>query len=158
MLPILTNPNKELRKQSEPVLSNEILDPAFQNLIEEMILVLKKEKNGVGLAAPQIGIHKRIILVETKQGTSVHVNPKIISASASFVESEEGCFSVPNVFGIVRRHKKIKIKSFDREGNKQQFTVTGFESIIFQHEIDHLDGILFIDKVIRYTSSASGTI
>lgn len=158
MLPILTNPNEKLRKISEPVQGDDILDPTTQKLIEEMIETLKKEKNGVGLAAPQIGIHKRIILVETSRGTRVHINPKIISVSESMVESEEGCFSVPNVFGIVKRHKKIKIKSLDREGKKQQCTSSGFESIIFQHEIDHLDGILFIDKVIRYTSSASGTI
>lgn len=150
MLSILLHPHPLLRKISEPIRADLVFSTEIQNLLKEMKKTMKKE-NGVGLAAPQVGVCKRLILVETEKGPEAFINPKIISVSGSKTESEEGCLSVPNVFGIVERFKKIKIKALDAQGQKQQFTATGLQAIIFQHEIDHLNGILFLDKTIRFT-------
>jgi peptide deformylase len=146
MLPILINPNPILRKISEPVEAAEIPRPDFQKLIDEMTETLIRA-NGVGLAAPQVGLSKRLIIVQTKNGPTAFINPKIFSTSLSKKENEEGCLSVPGVWGIVKRHAKVKVKALNRQGEKVMIKAGGLESIIFQHEIDHLDGILFIDKV-----------
>jgi peptide deformylase len=111
------------------------------------------DADGIGVAAPQIGVLKRIIIVKTANGAEAFINPKIISSSIRRVESEEGCLSVPGVYGIVKRHASVKVKAYDKDGKKIKFKTGGLQSIIFQHEIDHLDGILFIDKVIRYTNT-----
>jgi len=147
MIDIITNPNPILRQVSEPVDSAEILRPDFQKLIDEMIEAMKDK--GVGLAAPQIGINKRLIIVQTKTGPEAFINPKIFSTSLLKHEGEEGCLSVPGVWGMVKRFKKVKVKALNRKGEKVMLTATGLESVIFQHEIDHLDGVLFIDKVER---------
>jgi peptide deformylase len=125
---------------------SEVRGEMLASLIRDMRETMKKEK-GVGLAAPQIGVNKRLILVETEQGIEVFINPKIVSSSKAMVESEEGCLSVPKVYGMVRRHKKIKLKALKEDGTPVRLTATGLPAIIFQHEIDHLDGVLFIDKV-----------
>jgi len=149
MLTILTNPNSILRNVSKPVEPAEVLRPEFQAFLDEMIETTKKD--GVGLAAPQVGINKRFIIVQTKKGLEAFINPKIFSTSIRKVESEEGCLSVPGVWGIVKRFSKIKVKALNRLGEKVMIKASGLESIIFQHEIDHLDGILFIDKVEKFT-------
>lgn len=151
ILPVLTSPNTELRKPSENLSKERILLPETQEFFESLLHTLAAEKNGVGLAAPQVGVHDRVIVVHTKEGPTIFVNPKIISEAKQKVESEEGCFSVPGVFGIVERARDVGIRALDRKGNPLRFKSFGFEAIIFQHEIDHLDGILFIDKVIRFT-------
>lgn len=151
MLTIITNPNPILRQVAEPVRPAEILRLEFQKLLDEMIETMKK--NGVGLAAPQIGVSQRAIIVKTKTGPEAFINPKIISASIRKTEGEEGCLSVPNVWGIVKRYAKVKIKALNRRGEKVLIKATGLESVIFQHEIDHLNGILFIDKIEKTTRS-----
>ncbi|MFA6131584.1 MAG: peptide deformylase [Patescibacteria group bacterium] len=153
MLTILTNPNPILRDVSKPVEPAEILRPAFQKFLDEMIETMVKD--GVGLAAPQVGVGKRFIIVQTKSGPQAFINPKIFSTSIRKVSSEEGCLSVPGVWGIVKRHSKVKVKALNRLGEKVIIKASGLESIIFQHEIDHLDGILFIDKVEKITRGAS---
>jgi len=149
MLTILTNPNPILREVSKPVDPAEILRPEFQRFLDEMIETMKE--GGVGLAAPQVGVAKRFIIVKTKTGPEAFINPKIFSASIRKINSEEGCLSVPGVWGIVKRHSKVKVKALNRRGEKVLIKASGLESIIFQHEIDHLDGILFIDKVEKIT-------
>ncbi len=151
MLQILREPNPDLRKPSEPVDLASLKDPKMQAWIDELTETMKIA-DGIGIAAPQTGVKKRVIIVQTKAGPQAFVNPKIISASLRTVESEEGCLSVPGVFGIVKRHRAVKLKAHDRHGNKVQLKAAGLEAIIFQHEIDHLDGILFIDKVHKFTS------
>lgn len=151
MFTVLTNPNKGLRVVSEAVSKEELAAKETQAFIAELVEAMRLY-DGVGIAAPQVGLAKRIIVVKTKTGPEVLVNPKIFSASLRLVESEEGCLSVPDVFGIVKRHKSVKIRALNRQGEKVQLKASGFEAIIFQHEIDHLDGILFIDKVLRYTT------
>lgn len=147
---VLTNPNTELRKKSEELSVDKINTEETNTLIQDMIETMILEK-GVGIAAPQMGIHKRIIIVDIGNGPQAIINPKIVSKSFSKVDSEEGCLSVPGVYGIVERHKKVKVKAYTQEGKKITIKTDGFPSIVLQHEIDHLNGILFIDKVTRYT-------
>jgi peptide deformylase len=110
-------------------------------------------ENGIGIAAPQIGVHKRLIIVDIGNNQpQAFFNPIITSKSFTKTESEEGCLSVPGVFGIVKRHRAVTVKAQNISGVTQTFRVDGLSAIVFQHEIDHLDGILFIDKVLRYTS------
>lgn len=151
MLTVLTHPNDRLRLASEAVAKEDLTAKKTQAFIEDLVEAMSAY-DGVGIAAPQVGVAKRIIVVKTKTGPEVFVNPKIISKSLRLIESEEGCLSVPEVFGVVKRHKSVKIRALDRQGEKIQLKASGFEAIVFQHEIDHLDGILFIDKVIRYTN------
>lgn len=142
---VLKNPNKILRQVSEPLSDAELMSDDIQKLIDDMKKTMKVEK-GVGLAAPQIGKHIRLIIVETEEGPKAFVNPKIIATSNKMVDSEEGCLSIPGVYGIVKRHKSIKLKAKDRHGNPIREKIGGFPAIIFQHEIDHLNGVLFIDR------------
>ncbi|MFC1788104.1 peptide deformylase [Patescibacteria group bacterium] len=150
-LEVLKNPNPFLREKSTPLKEDEISAPTTQDLIDSMIKTMH-ETNGIGIAAPQVGVHQRMIIVETGHGPIAFINPKITSKSLRKIESEEGCLSVPDVYGIVKRHKKIKVEALSREGKLLKLEVTGLQAVIFQHEIDHLDGILFIDKVKKYTS------
>lgn len=145
---VLKNPNKELRKKSVDVLFEEIKTSEFQKLVDDMIETMAVE-NGVGLAAPQIGIHKRLIIVEDNGKVDAYINPEITKTSLRTVSSEEGCLSVPGVFGLVKRHKHIRLQAIDRHGNKIELKAGGLTSRAFQHEIDHLDGILFIDKAYK---------
>ena len=150
-LHVLTNPNDKLREISEEVDVSVIKDDEIQELIEDMIETMHLE-NGVGIAAPQVGIHRRIIIADIGKGPVAFVNPKIVSKSLKKNKSEEGCLSVPGVFGIVKRHKKVKVKALDREGKEVIIKADHLAAIIFQHEIDHLDGILFIDKITHETN------
>lgn len=135
--PILKDIAKEVTK----------FDDRIKILSENMIETMKAE-NGVGLAAPQVGISKRVIVVDDGEDFSptVVVNPEIIEAKGEQFE-EEGCLSVPGVMGRVRRAEFIRVRGYDVKGNPLDFTAEGMAAVIFQHEIDHLNGILFIDKV-----------
>jgi peptide deformylase len=142
---ILTDPNPILRTSAADVSVKEVTTPEFQKFADEYTAFMVNS-NGVGLAANQIGISKRIIAVLEKRTVSVYVNPEIIKTSSATMESEEGCLSVPGVFGIVDRAKRIRVRALDRHGRHVEFNVAGFPATIFQHEIDHLNGILFTDK------------
>ena len=145
-MPVLTTPNDLLRQKSRGVSVEELRSDETQKLIDEMIKSMKVE-NGVGLAAPQVGVHQRIIIAETKQGPKAFINPEITKSSHRKIKSEEGCLSIPGVVGIVQRNKTVSVKALDRDGKDVELEdVDGLLSIIFQHEIDHLDGILFIDR------------
>ena len=100
---------------------------------------------GVGLAAPQIGISKRVIVVDVGEGPIELINPEIIDVDGTQTDSE-GCLSIPNVMGDVTRAFRVEVKGLDRGGNEIKVTGEGFLARALQHEIDHLDGILFIDK------------
>ncbi len=149
--PVLTDPNKELRAPSEKLSASEVVSDETKTLVEDLIQTMHVE-NGIGIAAPQIGVHKRVIIVDRGTGPEAYVNPKIVSSSLRKVESEEGCLSVPGIYGMVTRHKKVKVKAQKLDGTTVTLKEEGLPAIIFQHEIDHLDGVLFIDKVTRYTS------
>lgn len=149
---VLTSPNAELRIVSRAMTSEEITSPETQSLVRDLIETMKVE-NGIGIAAPQIGIHKRLIIVDIGNNQPVaFFNPVLSSKSFIKTESEEGCLSVPGVFGMVRRHKAVTVTAQNSQGVSQTFRAEGLTAIVFQHEIDHLDGVLFIDKVLRYTS------
>lgn len=123
----------------------------IQTLIDDLIDTMRTA-NGIGIAAPQIGIHKRIIIVQDGKNPQAYVNPIITSRSfrtGHYIE--EGCLSVPGVWGFVTRHKSVRVKALDRHGAHTTVKARDLESVVFQHEIDHLDGILFIDKVDVYT-------
>ncbi len=143
MLNIVINPNPILRKKAEKV--NNPLSSDIQSLIPEMIKTMLA-KDGIGLAAPQIGKSIRIIIIHHKDKDLVMINPKIIKKSLIKEWDEEGCLSVPNVFGDVKRCKKITVKYIDEFGKEQILATEGLLARVIQHEVDHLDGILFIDK------------
>lgn len=128
---------------------------ATQTLIDDMIDTMRAE-NGVGLAATQVAVSERLIVVEPppdeRDGEGVEplyavINPEIIKVSSEMEEGVEGCLSVPGWNGMVDRHAAIVVKGLDREGQPVRYKLAGYVARIFQHEIDHLDGILFIDRV-----------
>ncbi len=149
-LHVLHEPSPELRKVAAPVLDFAIVDAKTQELIDALALTMVEE-NGVGIAAPQVGASERIIIIETPSGVHAYINPEITSRSVRIVDSMEGCLSVPGVSGIVKRHSSVKVKAKNRLGEDVEVKANGLTAIIFQHEIDHLDGILFIDKATKLT-------
>ncbi len=105
--------------------------------------------SGVGLAAPQVGISKRIIIIdEEKEGLMVLVNPEIIKSEGEIID-EEGCLSIPGIYSDVRRSSKVTVKALNENGDKIEITKEGLIARALQHEIDHLNGVLFIDKIGR---------
>lgn len=142
-LPLVTNPDPRLRKIAQEVALDEIASLAelSQNMIETMFT-----DDGVGLAAPQIGESIRLITVNSQDGVKIMFNPKITKFSLLKEWGEEGCLSVPNVFGDVKRYKKITCTFIDSDGKKRILQASGLMARVIQHEVDHLDGILFIDK------------
>ncbi len=142
--PVLHNPDPQLRVKSEEVSAERIASPEMKLLITELKETMRKE-NGVGIAAPQIGVHDRVIIAEIDGIASAYINPVISNRSFRKIDSEEGCLSVPGTWGIVKRHRSITVTALDEAGNVLVLKPIGFDATVFQHEIDHLDGILFID-------------
>ncbi len=139
---------KELRTVSKPVdFSKDDITDLISNMFDTM-----KGSKGVGLSAIQIGVPLRVVVAEYKDDTnpvpkSVLVNPKITWASKNEVEDEEGCLSFPEVYGMVSRPEKVKYTAFNEKGEKIEGKATGLFARVIQHEIDHLNGVLFIDRV-----------
>jgi peptide deformylase len=144
ILKIITNPNPILRKQSSPVDTNNINSTELLELYDDMTATMLK-KDGVGLAAPQIAKNIRLVVIHHKGKTRMMINPVITKKSWAKKISEEGCLSLPNIFGDVSRHKKISCNYTDLKGKKQKLIAENMLARIIQHEIDHLDGILFTD-------------
>lgn len=142
---VLHNPNKELRVVSEPVAVDRVDSAEIKALIEDLKVTMKKE-NGIGIAAPQVGVHERVIIVDMHNKPTAFINPEIVEKSFKLVDSEEGCLSVPGQWGIVKRHRGVTVKALDASGQPVSLKAHGLIAIIFQHEIDHLNGVLFIDK------------
>lgn len=130
-----------IRKKSRPVTD---FDENLWELLDDMYETMKKE-NGVGIAAPQIGVLRQIVVIEADGMKLELINPKVIKSSGS-QESFEGCLSVKEYNGIVIRPYKVTVEAINRYGYPFSITVEGFMSTVFSHEIDHLSGILFIDK------------
>jgi peptide deformylase len=145
---IVTLPNKILREKSKPVPPEMFLSSEIKNLISAMREEIKIS-NGVGLAAVQIGELWRVILVENDGHYNAFVNPEIIKKSWSKIALEEGCLSVPGKFGYVRRHKSVIVHAVDETGKEVEVKAQGLPAVVFQHEIDHLNGVLFIDKLVK---------
>ena len=137
-----------LRKVCRPV---EEITPRILTLLDDMIETMRAA-NGVGLAAPQVGILRRIAVVETEPGEVFElINPRIIAAAGED-EGAEGCLSVPGRYGLVKRPLHVTVRAINREGEEFEITVHDFQARAFCHEIDHLDGHLYIDKVTRMLS------
>ncbi len=145
ILPIVINPNPILRKKSLEISLNSIKNKEFQHFCQDLALTMIK-KDGVGLAAPQVSKNIRIIVVNTKNGPVCMINPQITKKSWKKEWEEEGCLSIPDTFGKVKRNKKIQCIYLDKNGKKNKIAAFGLLARIIQHEVDHLDGILFIDK------------
>jgi len=145
ILPILKTPSPLLRKKSEEIDLKKMNPKKLKELCADMTKTMK-EKDGVGLAAPQVGENSRLIIITTKDGVKIMINPKITKKSWAKEWNEEGCLSVPGVYGKVKRNKKINCIYFDRKGHKTKIQAQGLLAFVIQHEIDHLNGVLFIDK------------
>jgi peptide deformylase len=136
-----------LREKSTPV---EKFDEDLKETIKRMAELMYKVK-GLGLAANQVGIPKRFFIMDIKQkeGTpelEVYINPEILNAEG-FTEYEEGCLSIPGYYAKVERYAKLYIRAYDLEGKPFEKELTGLQAIAFQHEYDHIEGILFIDRI-----------
>jgi len=151
LLEIITEPNKILHQIGVDIELAEIKSVEFQKFVDDMVETMYK-KDGVGLAAPQVGVSKKLTVI-TKEYTNferqedlILINPRWEKLSRWQSWDEEGCLSVPNIWGKVKRYKKIKVSGLNRQGKNIEFLAEGFFARIIQHEIDHLHGILFIEK------------
>lgn len=145
----------EIRRYPDPVLNKkagpvEEINGKLQALIDNMVETMYAAP-GIGLAAPQVGETKRLIVVdvstkEEKHPLLVLINPMIISFEGR-IDSEEGCLSVPGYTSTIKRAERVLVKGVDREGRSMEVEATGLLARVLQHEIDHLDGILFVDRM-----------
>ncbi|MBP5402626.1 MAG: peptide deformylase [Treponema sp.] len=134
-----------LRQVAVPVKEEEINDE-FRSLIAEMFETMDAA-NGVGLAAPQVNINKRFfVLMADDDVRRVFINPQIISTSGDLVDYEEGCLSIPKIYEVIKRPSKVTVQALDENGKKFTIEAEGLLARIIQHEYDHLEGIVFIDK------------
>jgi len=134
-----------LRKKSKKV---EKFDERLMQLLSDMAETMY-QANGVGLAAPQVGVLKRVVVIDTGDGLIELINPVIVEQEGEQIEVE-GCLSIPDVLGEVKRPKKVKVNAQDRFGNNINVAGEDLLARAICHELDHLDGVLFIDKVIRF--------
>lgn len=150
---------REIRKIGDPVLRRkarkiEKVNKDVQKLLDDMIETMRAG-NGVGLAAPQVGVLQRALVVEIEANEKIPgsgvtyalINPEIVRQSEETWESQEGCLSIPGWRGEVERPLRIVVKALDREGNRIRLEAEGWVARVLQHEIDHLEGVLFIDKL-----------
>ena len=147
---LVTHPSPSLRERSLAVDQAEITTSAFQAYLDRLSQTMII-KDGIGIASPQVGINKRVIVVLFNDQAECFINPEILKSSQELVEGEEGCLSVPGVYGLVDRSKRIRVRATDRHGRTREFDVRHLPATVFQHEIDHLNGILFIDKMKKRT-------
>ena len=142
--------NKILRAKSAPVKK---IDRAAKKLIADMIETMQSAE-GLGIAAPQVGVNLRVFIARLNFDTANEIivpmmNSEFLKMSEETEEGEEGCLSVPRKFGIVRRAKSVTIKYLDLRGQSQTLNLSDLNARIVQHETDHIDGILFVDKMVR---------
>ncbi len=155
VLQLYEYPHPILAQKAERVLK---VDDDIRKLLRDMLETMYADK-GVGLAAPQVGVSKRIIVIDTEQrdedgnykpGNPMYlVNPEIIYKSEDTIWFCEGCLSVPKQSADVERHYKINVRYLDYDGKEQEIEAVDYPAVVLQHEIDHLDGILYIDRISR---------
>ncbi len=154
ILEVLKVPNPLLKIVSSEVASEEVDKEEFQKFIDDLIETMYNSPGGIGIASPQVGVHKRIIVVDARNnkkttvnhGLVVLINPVITYREGNIIV-REGCMSIPDYTGNVERNTKIVVKGFDRSFNELEIETEGMEAVVFQHEIDHLNGLLFVDRV-----------
>jgi peptide deformylase len=147
---ILILPDKRLRQKSEPVKK---IDSAVRKLVDDMFETMYAAP-GIGLAAIQVGVPKRVVTMdlskkEGEQKPRVFINPEIVSASDEMAVNEEGCLSIPEYYEEVKRPAQVKVKYLDLDGKTHEVKANGLLATCLQHEIDHLNGILFIDHISK---------
>jgi peptide deformylase len=150
-----------LRKIAEPVPPEQITTPAVQQFIDDLIETMY-EYDGAGLAAPQVHVSQQIVVMEVSQNPryphapaiplTVYVNPEITPLTEMMDEDWEGCLSVPGLRGRVPRYTKIRLRAYNRQGKRADFVAEGFHARVIQHECDHLQGKVYLDRM-RDTSS-----
>ena len=150
-----------LRRRTRPLERSEILHPFTQKLIDDMIATMV-EYHGVGLAAPQVHENVRLFVAdldhddhedgEPRQAPIAIINPEIIPIGDEIVEDWEGCLSIPDIRGRVPRAREVKVRAFDRDGERIELRAHDFSARVLQHETDHLDGVLFFDRMKSFDS------
>lgn len=146
LLPILEFPDPRLRTKAALIDAADVTTPAFQTLVDDMFQTMY-DAPGIGLAASQVDVHKRFMVIdvsEEKDTPMVFINPEIVANEGGQVY-QEGCLSVPGIFADVTRANQITVRYLDRDGVAQELTTDGVLAVCVQHEMDHLDGKLFID-------------
>jgi len=149
MLPLIIAPNKILRTPTKELALP--LDAKILKLIPEMFAAIEYYK-GIGLAAPQINASLRLMVMATTSGPKAFINPKVVKASRKLEDMEEGCLSLPGLFGVVRRPYSVAVEYISPGGKKITANLKGMTARVFQHETDHLDGVLITDKITEYTN------
>ena len=143
LLPILHYPDPKLKKRAEPVTE---VDESIRRLAADMAETMYAAP-GIGLAATQVDVHKRVIVIdvtEDRSGLTVLINPEILEKDGECV-SEEGCLSVPGIYDKVTRAERVKVRALNLEGETVEFEAEGLLAVCIQHEIDHLDGKVFVE-------------
>jgi peptide deformylase len=141
-----------LRQRGRPIDRAELRTPPLQKLIDDLIETMR-EYNGVGLAAPQVhaGLNVFVALLDedpdAKTGATVIVNPEIVPNTATREDGWEGCLSIPDIRGLVPRFTDVTVRALDREGGSVELRLKDFPARVAQHEADHLDGVLFLDRM-----------
>ena len=153
ILDIVTFPDKRLAQHSEKITT---FDDTLKTLIEDMAETMF-EAPGAGLAAVQVGVVKQLIVVNTTQYTDddeveeksymALINPEIVEADGEFISEDEGCLSVPEFRATVKRFNRVKVIAQDADGKSLELNEEGFPAVVLQHEIDHLKGVLFINRI-----------
>ena len=151
ILPIKKFPDKVLRRPTEEVVFP--LSPEIKKLTQDMIDTVRAA-DGIGLAAPQVGRSVKLVIINLeKNGLELFplYNPKVVKRGFKKVEIEEGCLSLPGIFGMVKRPKKVSVEAMTASGQKVTFEDDGWVARVVQHEIDHINGTLIIDLARKYT-------
>ena len=144
ILEIKENPDPVLRQKNAKI--KDVSTPEIQTLILNMTETMHEAK-GVGLAASQVGVNLRLCLIEVEEKLYVLVNPKITAKSRKKILSDEGCLSFPGIFLPISRAAQVQVRYLDQTGTAQKIKADGLLARALQHEIDHLDGVLFIDRI-----------
>lgn len=153
-LSVITYPDERLRIPSLEVVS---FDKELEGFLQDLVYTMKASPGCVGIASPQVGVHRRIIVVDTSgskhkenrvsHGLMVLINPEIVQHEGELVV-REGCLSVPDYTGNVKRHYWIRVRALDQRGNPVEFETEGFEAVVIQHELDHLEGKVFLQRLV----------
>lgn len=157
MLTLISKNDSRLRQPSQPVNKEEFGSQQLKNWLDDFYKILNAADDGIALAAPQAGIFKRIFIVsekinndrKTKLKNLIFINPLIIRSSKKKIWLEEGCLSVRDIYGSIQRCEKVTVEAHNTRGEKFVYHGSGLLAQIFQHEIDHLNGVLFIDKAVN---------
>lgn len=156
VLPVIKMGNPRLREICEAIPESEINTSEFQAFLDSL-LATQREKDGAGIAAPQVAVLKRVFTMEMKNNPRYPdkgsfplyfaINPEIEPISDERIDSWEGCLSIPGIRGRLKRFKKVTLKALDRNGKAYEVALDGFAAVVAQHELDHLNGKLLIDRM-----------